>query len=144
MKTTTALTTALAAAGLAAAATTGATAGSGDTEATVGPPKPVFSGAKAPFDAPGVRAIRRGKRVPKGYVLVGRTVSVDPGHGAAGAALRVACPKGKTLRTFGSTGGVGGSPADRTAGYVGHRSAELVVFGHGGKPSSGTLYGVCR
>jgi len=141
MKTSTALSTLLAASVLSAGAVTTATAGDGDTSVTVGAPKSLVAGDKAPFDAPGVKAIREGKAIPAGYVLPGRTVTVEAGTGAVGAAIRYACPSDKTLRTFGTTGTVGLS-IDRK--YVGRRSTNVMSIGRSGKDTSGAVYAVCR
>lgn len=119
-----------------------ALAAEGPTEVTVDPATTVNAGAKAPFDAPGVSAIRRGKPIPKGYVLVGRKVQVKRGKNAAGAALPFRCPGTKRLRTFGVTGSAG---FVSTRDYVGHRSTIVVSLPSGRKSqSSGTVYAVCR
>lgn len=140
MKTTTALTTLFAASVLSAGAVTTATAVDGDTTVTVGAPKQVVAGAEAPFDAPGVKVIRQGKAIPAGYVLVGRTVTVDAGTGASGAALRFTCPAGKLLRTFGSTGNAG-LQIERK--YVGKPSTNVMSI-RGKGDASGVIYAVCR
>lgn len=132
------LTASILAAGAAAAGTAGAL--DGDTTVTVGPPKPLTAGATAPFDAAGVKAIRRGKPVPAGYVLVGRTVTTKAGTGAAGAAIRLTCPAGKTLRTLGATGKAG-LQIGRT--YLGKRATNVMSL-DGRGDTSGTVYGVCR
>lgn len=141
MKTTTALTTLLAAAVVSAGAVTTANAVDGDTSVTVGAPKPLSAGAKAPFDAAGVKAVRRGKAIPAGYVLVGRSVVVEAGTGAAGAAVRLTCPTGKVLRTLGATGDAG-LQIERP--YVGRQSTNVTSFGRRGGNATGVLYGVCR
>ncbi|MDQ3630090.1 MAG: hypothetical protein M3417_02180 [Actinomycetota bacterium] len=140
MRNTHALTTLLAASVLSAGAVTTAGAVDGDTSITVGAPKNLVAGGKAPFDAPGVKAIRRGKAIPAGYVLPGRTVTVKAGTGAAGAAIRFTCPAGKALRTFATTGTVG-LAIDRK--YVGRRSTNVMSIGRG-KDASGAVYAVCR
>ncbi len=141
MTTTKALTTLLAVSALSAGAAAG-TAGAldGDTTSTVGPPKQLVAGATAPFDAPGVKAIRQGKAIPAGYVLVGRTVATKAGRGSAGAAIRLSCPSGKVLQTLGATGRTG---LQLTQKYLG-RSATNVMSLDGRGSTSGTVYGVCR
>ena len=47
----------------------------GDTTVTVGPRTVLTAGQTAPFDAPGVSAVRKGKPIPSGYRLIGREVS---------------------------------------------------------------------
>ena len=142
MKKTTALTTLLAASVLSAGAVTTATAVSGDSVITLGAPKALAAGAKSPIDAGGVPAVRRGKAIPAGYVLVNRTVRIEPGAGAAGAVVRLTCPAGKGLRTYGVTGTAGGSAA--RGDYVGDRRGEILAFGMAGKTAQATYYGVCR
>ena len=120
---------------------------SGDVTVTVGPRTVLNAGDTAPFDAPGVRAVRRGKPIPSGYVLVGQTVEVTRGARggnakSAGAALTFRCPGTKTLRTFGVVGNAGFSaPRD----YVRHRQTQVFSFA---PPTldhaTGTLYAVCR
>jgi hypothetical protein len=105
------------------------------------------AGQRAPFDAPGVRAIRRGRPIPRGYVLVGQTVDITRGTRggnakSAGAALTFRCPGTKRLRTFGVVGNAGFSaPTD----YVRHRQTRVFSFA---PPTldhaTGTLYAVCR
>jgi len=141
MTTSTALTTLLAASVLSAGAVTTANAVDGDTAVTIGAPKPLVAGDKAPFDAAGVKAIRRGKTIPAGYVLVGRAVNIDAGTGAAGAAVRLSCTGGKTLRTLGSTGNAG-LQIGRT--YVGRKFTNVMSLGTRGGDASGAVYGVCR
>ena len=119
----------------------------GPTQIAVSDAPTLTAGQTAPFDAPGVRAIRRGKAIPRGYVLVGQTVDVTRGTRggnakSAGAALSYRCPGTKTLRTFGVVGNAGFSaPTD----YVRHRQTRVFSFA---PPSldhaTGTLYAVCR
>jgi hypothetical protein len=113
------------------------TQGQGDTTITVGPRVTLNAGDTAPFDAPGVRAVRQGKPIPSGYVLVGRKVT--GGGGGVGASIRFTCPDGKRLRTFGVTGHAGFS-APRT--YVNHRST--IIDSILGADTNGTVYAVCR
>jgi hypothetical protein len=139
---------------IAALGCTAALAGSGVAVAADGPTQIAVSdapalkaGHKAPFDAPGVRAVHRGKPIPSGYVLVGQTVEVTRGARggnakSAGAALTFRCPGTKTLRTFGVVGNAGFSaPRD----YVRHRQTQVFSFA---PPTldhaTGTLYAVCR
>jgi hypothetical protein len=127
----------------AALGTTGvAVAATGPTTITVTNAPTLKAGQTAPFDAPGVKAIRRGKAIPNGYVLVGRTVEIKRGENNAGAALFFRCPDQKRLRTFGTLGQVGFSaPRD----YVGHRQTQILSFGPPSQStSSGTIYAVCR
>jgi hypothetical protein len=131
---------ATAAASLALAA--GAGAGDGATTVTVDPATKLAAGATAPFDAAGVKAIRNGKAIPEGYVLVGRHVTVQRGTEVAGAYVRIACPAGKRLRTMGATGSVtpqiGQDYLNKTAAWFG------VGFSGRTEAPDGTIYGVCR
>jgi len=92
----------------------------------------------------GVRVERRcvglDHRIPAGCVLVGRTVTVDAGTGAAGAALRLSCTGGKTLRTLGLTGNVGLQIGRE---YVGKKFTNVMSLGARVGDSSGVVYGVC-
>ena len=111
--------------------------GEGDTTVTVGPRTVLTAGETAPFDAPGVRAVRRGQPIPSGYRLIGREVS--GGGDGVGAAIRFTCPVPKRLKTFGVTGRAGFlAPRD----YVNHRSTVIISLGRTG--DSGTVYAVCR
>ena len=110
---------------------------SGDVTVTVGPRTVLNAGDTAPFDAPGVRAVRRGKPIPSGYQLVGRKVS--GGGSGVGAAIRFSCTGNKVLKTFGTVGSVGFS-APRT--YENHKSTIVQSILSGS--ASGTVYAVCR
>jgi hypothetical protein len=121
--------------------------GPAPTRIAVGDAPALGAGQAAPFDAPGVRSIRRGRPIPRGYVLVGQTVDITRGARggnakSAGAALSFRCPGTKTLRTFGVVGNAGFSaPTD----YVRHRQTRVFSFA---PPTldhaTGTLYAVCR
>jgi hypothetical protein len=134
--------------GLAALGGSGvAMAADGPTQIAVSDVPALVAGQTAPFDAAGVRAVRRGRPIPRGYVLVGQQVDVQRGTrggnaGHAGAALTFRCPGTKKLRTFGVVGNAGFS-APRN--YVGHRQTQVFSFA---PPSvdhaTGTLYAVCR
>jgi len=104
---------ALAAAGVSIAADTA-------TQIAVEPVASLSAGDISPFDASGVKAIRRGKAIPSGYVLVGQKVTNTRGQASAGAALYFRCPGEKRLKTFGTTGDRALASADRS--YVDHRS----------------------
>jgi hypothetical protein len=124
-----------------------ALAADGPTQIAVTDAPSLRAGQTAPFDAPGVRSIRRGRAIPRGYVLVGQTVDVTRGMRggnakSAGAALTFRCPGTKTLRTFGVVGNAGfAAPTD----YVRHRQTRVFSFA---PPTldhaTGTLYAVCR
>ena len=119
-----------------------ALAAQGDTQITVGAITTLNAGDRAPFDAPGVRAIRRGQPIPRGYVLVGRKIDIKRGRNAAGAGLRYRCPGNKRLRTFGETGQAG---FRASTSYEGRRSTYVFALGDARQEeSSGTLYAVCR
>ena len=136
----TAVLTALAVAAAAGSAVAAAT--DTPTTVTVGSTTQLVAGDRAPFDAPGVSAIRAGRPIPAGYVLLGRKVEVDRGTNVAGAAMHVFCPGAKRLRTFGVTGGAG---FQSTSDYVGRRSTVIVSLPSGRvQHSSGTIYAVCR
>ena len=90
----------------------------------------------------GVKAIRRGKPIPAGYVLVGQKVEVQRGAETAGAALRFTCPDGKRLKTFGVTGQAGCLASQN---YEDHRTTNVMSFPPPHQQqASGTVYAVCR
>lgn len=139
-------TAALGAGGTALAQTQSTT--STPTSIEVSPAPPLAAGTTAPFDAPGVKAIRRGKPIPAGYVLVGYRVQVHRGTKMAGAALRFQCPDHKRLRSFGITGHAGFA-ADRD--YVGHNVTWVMstpgmrdASGKALDSADGNLYAICR
>jgi hypothetical protein len=131
--------TALGATGAAGAAV--AADGATDIKVTAAPT--LTPGRTAPFDAAGVRSIRRGKPIPAGYRLIGQQVDITRGAKSAGAALTFRCPQGKTLRTFGIVGNAGFSATNPN--YPGHRQTTIVSFA---PPTldhaTGTVYAVCR
>ena len=132
--------TALGAAGAGAGA---AVAADGATDIKVTAAPTLGPGQQAPFDAPGVRSIRRGKPIPSGYRLIGQQVDITRGAKAAGAALTFRCPQGKTLRTFGIVGNAGFSAVNRN--YPGHRQTTIVSFAPPTLDHAvGTVYAVCR
>lgn len=149
-KTTTFAAAALATAALGAGGTALAqTGGAGGTPTAiqVSPAPSIGAGATAPFDAPGVKAIRRGKPIPAGYVLIGYRIQVHRGTKMAGAALRFLCPDGKRLASFGTIGNAGFA-ADRN--YVHHRLTFVTSWPNmrdrAGNPindADGKLYAVC-
>jgi hypothetical protein len=114
----------------------------GSSQITVHPPTQLKAGQIAPFDAPGVAAIRQGKPIPKGYVLVGQPVEIQRGTKVAGAALRFTCPGAKRLKTFGTTGDAGFfAPTN----YSDHRSTSVMSFPPPHlQEANGTVYAVCR
>jgi hypothetical protein len=113
------------------------------TQLTVEPVASLQAGDTAPFDAAGVKAIRRGKPIPAGYVLVGQKVTNTRGQAGAGAALYFRCPGAKRLKTFGTTGERALAAADQA--YVDHRSTWVrSAPGKKGEPVIGTAYAVCR
>ena len=119
-----------------------AVAADGATDIKVTAAPTLTAGQTAPFDAAGVKAVRRGKPIPSGYALVGQTVDIQRGAKSAGAALTFRCPGTKRLRTFGVVGNAGFSaPRD----YVRHRQTTIVSFA---PPTlahaTGTVYAVCR
>ena len=120
-----------------------AVAADGATDIKVTAAPTLTPGQNAPFDAAGVKAVRRGRPIPAGYALVGQTVDIQRGAKSAGAALTFRCPGTTRLRTFGVVGNAGFSAVDRN--YPGHRQTAVMSFppprlAH----STGTVYAVCR
>ena len=128
--------------GVAGAAFAAGAAAPAPTTVTVTPVTTLKAGDTSPFDVAGVKAIRKGKAIPSGYVLPGYKVETHRGTKVAGAALRVVCPDGKRLRSFGTTGQAGFlAPTP----YVGKRSTVIVSLPSGSKvDTSGTIYAVYR
>jgi hypothetical protein len=114
-------------------------ASDGPTQITVEPAATLTAGDSAPFNAAGVKAIRRGKPIPAGYVLIGQTVTIKVGKVPAGASLDFTCPDRQRLQTFGTTGRAGFTATDRN--YPNHR--RTVVDSYAGN-GTGTVYAVCR
>lgn len=131
----------IAAAAAAAVLAAGGAAVAADTatQISVEPVAAIEAGATAPFDAAGVKAIRRGKPIPKGYVLIGQKVTSTSGIKPAGASLSFRCPGEKRLKTFGG----GPMAADRT--YYNHRQTWIRTFAAPkGQTQTYTVYAVCR
>jgi hypothetical protein len=124
---------ALAVTGIAAAASVG------PTHVTVDVAPSLVAGDTAPFDVAGVKAIRRGKAIPRGYVLIGRQVTIKRGKHAAGAMLFFKCPDGKRLKSFATTGRAGFSAHQN---YVNRRQTYVGSFM--GRDATGAVYAVCR
>ncbi len=125
-----------------AAATGGLLLAAGPAVATadapaVGPQK-TYTGRTAPLAIPST-GIRRGERLPKGSVLVYRTVDVP--HGQRRRA-RLVVPKGKKLVTVAMSGAFGAVVVGRTD-YVGHRSVTVRVAG-GKDGARGRVYAYAR
>lgn len=114
-------------------------ASDGPTQIMVEPAATLEAGDIAPFNAAGVKVIRRGKPIPAGYVVIGQTVTIKVGKTPAGASLTFTCPDRKRLQTFGTTGRAGFTATDRN--YPNHR--RTVVDSYAGN-GTGTVYAVCR
>jgi hypothetical protein len=133
---------ALAAASVLAAAGTAIAQDPPTTSISIRAATTLNAGDTSPFDVGGVRAIRRGKPIPAGYVLPGRTVTIDGAGPAGGAAIRFTCPARKRLRSFATRGRVGFSVTDSR--YPGRRSTVVISLGRSGQKETGTIYAVCR
>jgi hypothetical protein len=131
--------TALAATGALAMSATAVAAPAGPTQVTVEPAATLTAGDIAPFDAPGVKTIRRGKAIPKGYVLLGQKVTIKRGKLTAGASLFFRCPAAKVLKSFATTGEAGFSA--RTT-YVNHRQTYIDSVRN--VDATGVVYAICR
>jgi len=131
-----AITSLLACAGAALAADT-----STPTQITVTPVASLQAGDTSPGDVPGVKAIRRNKVIPAGYVMIGQQVDVHRGSKTAGASLLFSCPGSKRLRSFLSTGEVGFQSDGR---YANRHQAFISTFRSERHDISGILYAVCR
>ncbi len=135
-------------ASLALAGTGSAIAAAGpDTTIAVSPRVLTSAPAVSPADFAGVSKVRKGRRLPRNWVVVGRDVRITRGGEVAYAALRMTCPKGKTWRSGASTGDVGAGVLDRSA--RGKRSLlVMVTFSASdvrqGETAGGTVFALCR
>jgi hypothetical protein len=120
-----------------------------DSQVTISPRTVVASaGQTSPVDVGGVRAVRAGKPIPSGYVLVGRHVKFVRGTEAGYGALTMRCPAGKTLRGLARQGNIG-PQVYRDVNYPGKRSVNVIVdFDANHTPVGGTAEGtvlaLCR
>ena len=135
---------------VAAAAGTALAAEQGtDSQVTISPRTVVASaGQTSPVDVGGVRAVRAGKPIPSGYVLVGRHVKFTRGTEVGYGALTMRCPSGKTLRGLARQGQVGPQVV-RDTHYPGKRSVDLIVTYDAnrtpvGATAEGTVLALCR
>jgi hypothetical protein len=144
------LTSLVAAGALAAggAATAVAADPGADTQISISSRTTVASaGQKSPVDVGGVRAVRGGRDIPAGYVLIGRHVKITRGTQAAYGALTMRCPAGKRLRGLANQGKVGFSVIGR--GYVGKRFVDVLATFNAnltpaGQTVEGTILAACR
>jgi hypothetical protein len=133
---------ALAAAGGALAAASGP-----DTTIAVAPRVLIAAPERSPVDFAGVGKVRAGEVLPRGYVVAARDVRFVRGGEVAYAALRMACPQGKTWRAGAAAGDVDVAILDRT---VSKKRSVLVMASFDttatavGQTAAGTIYAVCR
>jgi hypothetical protein len=131
------------------ASAVGAFAAAGGSATTTAVTPRVLSAApeRSPVDFPGVAQARAGEPLPAGYVVVARDVRISRGAEGAYAALRMACPKGKTWRTGAAAGDIGMSVLDRA---VSEKRSVLVLASFDtrqtalGETAAGTIYALCR
>ena len=140
---------AIAVVGAVAAAAGTALAAEQGTDSHVSPRTVVASaGQTSPVDVGGVRAVRAGKPIPAGYVLIGRHVKFTRGTEAGYGALTMHCPSGKTLRGLARQGQVG-PQVYRDTNYPGKRSVDVIVDYNAnrtpvGGTAEGTVLALCR
>jgi hypothetical protein len=103
----------------------------------VGPQK-TWTKKTAPVDIPST-GIRRSDKLPKGSVLVYRTVNVPKGEKRR---VRLVVPEGKKLVTAAQEGAFGSAVIGQTS-YVGKRSVTTRVAG-GRNGAEGRLYAYAR
>jgi hypothetical protein len=130
---------ALAATAVLAVTAIAAAASGAPTQVTVSAVPSLVAGDTSPFHVPGVQAIRRGKPIPAGYVLVGRRVAIKRGKHAAGAMLFFRCPDRRRLKSFATRGQAGFLSIND---YVNHR--QTYVGSMMTRDATGTVYAVCR
>ena len=103
--------------------------------------------AVSPADFPGISKVRKGRALPRDWVVVARDVRITRGAEPAFAALRMTCPRGSTWRSGATTGDVGASVLDRSA--RGKRSLlVMATFStadiRAGETASGSVLALCR
>ncbi|MEA2192664.1 MAG: hypothetical protein QOI73_2785 [Solirubrobacteraceae bacterium] len=122
-------------------------AGAVDTTIGVSPRVLTSAPAVSPADFAGVSKVRRGRPLPRNWVVVGRDVRITRGAEAAYAALRMTCPTAKTWRSGASTGDVGATVLDRSARGK-HSLLVMATFSAAdvrqGETASGTVLALCR
>ncbi len=124
-----------------------ATGGGPDTTIAVSPRVLTAAPAHSPADFPGIARARAGEPLPDGYVVVARDVRIARGGEVAYAALRMACPPGKTWRSGAAAGDIGVSVLDRA---VSKKRSVLVMASYDtrrtalGQTAAGTIYALCR
>jgi hypothetical protein len=132
---------------LAGAAGASAAADGPDTTTAVSPRTVLAAPDRSPVDFPGVAKARAGEPLPDGYAAVARDVRITRGREIAYAALRMACPKGKTWRTGAVSGDISVSVLDRA---VSNKRSVLVMASLEprdtalGQTAAGTVYALCR
>jgi hypothetical protein len=102
----------------------------------IGPQK-TWTGKTAPVDLPGT-GIQQGDRLPKGAVLVYRSIDVPKGEKRR---AKLVVPKGKAIVTAAQSGAFGSGVVNKD--YVGKRSVTIRVGG-GTKGAEGRLYAYAR
>jgi len=118
-----------------------------DTTISVSPRELTSAPAVSPADFPGISKVRKGRALPRNWVVVARDVRITRGGEPAFAALRMTCPKGRTWRSGTTTGDVGASVLARSA--RGKRSLlVMATFSTAdvreGETASGTVLALCR
>jgi hypothetical protein len=120
-----------------------------DSQVNISPRTVVASaGQTSPVDVGGVRAVRAGKPIPAGYVLVGRHVKFTRGSEVGYGALTMRCPSGTTLRGLARQGQIG-PQVYRDTRYPGKRAVDVIVTYDAnhtpvGGTAEGTVLALCR
>lgn len=118
-----------------------------DTTTAVSPRTVLAAPDRSPVDFPGVAKARAGRPLPDGYAAVARDVRITRGGEIAYAALRMACPPGKTWRTGAVSGDISVSVLDRA---VSNKRSVLVMASLDtretalGQTAAGTVYALGR
>ena len=137
---------ALAAAGAGTGAAIAASSGP-DTTMGVSPRVLIAAPQRSPVDFPGVGKVTAGEPLLRNYVVVARDVRFVRGGEVAYAALRMACPKGRTWRAGTASGDIDAAILDRT---VSKKRSVLVMASFDtvdtavGQTAAGTVYALCR
>jgi hypothetical protein len=117
-----------------------------DTTITVSPREQVAAPAVSPIDFPGISIVRKGKPLPRGWVVVTREVKITRGGEVASGAFRMTCPKSRTWRSGTASGDILASVLDRSP----RKRSVLVLATFAarevavGETAAGTVLALCR
>ena len=119
-----------------------------DTTISVSPRVLIAAPDASPVDFPGVSKVRKGKPLPRGWVVVRRDVRIRRGGEPAFAALRMTCPAHRTWRSGASSGEIGASVLDRNPRADKRSVLVMATFPareiSAGETAAGSVLALCR